>query len=90
MGYRNEEKVLKISVAIDGPAGAGKSNSIPTVGVEISSQQENYRGHVDIEGSANPPVCGCGDAYVPPRNVCEQPPVRAQPQACYSNGRPRS
>ncbi len=76
-------------MSILAPAGAGKSNSILTVGVEISSQQEN-QGHIDIEGSANPPVCGGGDAYVPPRNVCEQPPVRAQPQACYSNGRPRS
>jgi len=32
MGYRNEEKILKISVAIDGPAGAGKSTIAKLVG----------------------------------------------------------
>jgi cytidylate kinase len=32
MGCRNEEKVLKISVAIDGPAGAGKSTIAKLVG----------------------------------------------------------
>ena len=32
MGLRNEEKVLRISVAIDGPAGAGKSTIAKLVG----------------------------------------------------------
>ena len=32
MGSRNEEKILRISVAIDGPAGAGKSTIAKLVG----------------------------------------------------------
>ncbi|EKQ54431.1 MAG: cytidylate kinase [Clostridium sp. Maddingley MBC34-26] len=36
MGYRNEEKILKISVAIDGPAGAGKSTIAKLVGKKYS------------------------------------------------------
>ena len=35
MGCRNEEKILKISVAIDGPAGAGKSTIAKLVGKSI-------------------------------------------------------
>jgi len=36
MGCRNEEKILKISVAIDGPAGAGKSTIAKLVGKEYN------------------------------------------------------
>lgn len=36
MGYRNEENVLKISVAIDGPAGAGKSTIAKLVGKKFN------------------------------------------------------
>lgn len=36
MGYGNEEKILKISVAIDGPAGAGKSTIAKLVGKEYN------------------------------------------------------